>query len=174
VLYCLAFILNILVMMFLRTNLEQFLHIFFNKLNCAVKLEMFSCFEVNIMLRNSFAMFLFFLINASLVASRTKYSIYFNEKLWVLKLLIFIVCLTISLSVSLYFIFSFALISKYLSIGIQIFMLVIVHDSMHIIFETSVMPRIQGAGRCIKYTKITFGYVLPGILILGIIGLNFA
>lgn len=172
IIYCVFFLVNVFFWMFLRTDMEGFLQAFYQRYKCAVILDMLSCFEVNMLLRNSFAMVLFFGINASLVASRNKFSIYFNEKLWILKIMIFIVCFSLAMSMSLYFMFSFAIVSKYLSIAIQIFMLTIVHDSLLILIDKSILPNLQ-ASKCLKILKIIFGYILPSALSLGVIVINF-
>lgn len=173
IIYSIFMFLNILLWLWLRTGMDAYLYFFYGRYSCIVELDFLSCFEVNMLLRNSFSLVLFFALNAFLVGSRNKFSIYFNEKLWLVKICMYIFCFVASMSMSLYFMFSFAIFSKYLSIGILILQLIIVHDSILIMLDKNILPALN-QNKCGKITKICLGYVLPIILGLGMMVLNFA
>jgi hypothetical protein len=172
IIYCCFFVANIFFWFFLRTDMEGFLQMFFERYKCAIELDFLTCFEVNMLLRNSFSLVLFFSFNAFFVVSRNKYSIYYNEKLWVLKLLLWVFCFVAAMSFGLYFMFAFAIFSKYLSIVIMVVQLIIVHDSIVIMINKSILPYFGTRDRC-RPLKLIIGYILPSILILTLIAFNF-
>lgn len=171
IIYSIFLAINLFSWLFFRTDMQAYLEIFYERYTCSVVLDFLTCFEANMLLRNSFSLVLFFSINSLLVVSKNKFSIYFNEKLWILKIFLYLFCFVAAMSMSLYFLFAFAIFSKYLSIGVMILQLVIVHDSILIQLERTILPILKDG--CGKIFKIIFGYCVPALLLLTLMVLNF-
>ena len=116
-------------------------------------------------------MTVFFTAMAFLTLSGNRVSIYFNEKLWLLKLFLFFGFFAVAMSFSLFFIFSFAIISKYISILAVLIQLNVAYDSLLIFMAKIVLPALNQS-TCGIALKLIFGYALPVAVFLFLLAWN--
>lgn len=81
-------------------------------------------------------------------------------------------CFTLALSFSIYNVFLYGITVKYVSVVALSIQINILHDSLLIFLDKKFIPSLNqsGFGRCLK---ITFCYILPSVLFLGLYGYCF-
>ena len=172
ILYSLMFILNMITWMFIKFNPEEILFLFYSAYSCKVQFEFLSCFYVNMVLRSSlsflmfhFWMFCFTILNLRVSQFHTliyKLSIYINEKLWLLKVLMYFSFLIFTTNFSLYFMFIYGIAAQILSIFILIVQLVIAYDSIVIQIDRYLVPIFDKS----RILLVLLGFIVPASLSL--------
>lgn len=91
-------------------------------------------------------------------------AIYMNEKLWLLKGLLFFSTFAIGLSFSNYHIFFYGIAIKYISMASLILQLNMLHDSIFIFVDKTILQNLKNDSKFDKILKILFCYVTPSVL----------
>jgi hypothetical protein len=172
VVYVTFFFLVTFGIMMTRTYAEGFLIPTFTSYECSASLQILTCFQVNMLLRISGALFIFHLIMAVLSAINDDISIFVNEGFWVMKFLSFWTILFFNMFVPLYVWIIYGVFAKLVSIVVLALQIIIFNDSILIICEQVIVP-FKESGKCQFITTIIFGYIFPIAANLTIFAYNF-
>lgn len=172
IIYVTFFFLITLGIMLTRTYAELFLLPVFSTFDCTANLQILTCFQVNILLRLSGALFAYHLILAILSIPSDDISIMVNEGFWVMKFLGFASILFFNMFIPLQVWVIYGVFAKFISILTLALQLIILNDSILIFCEAAIIP-FKNSGKFGMITTIIFGYIVPIVVNLAIFGYNF-
>ncbi len=172
VIYAFTFFLVTFFMTVFRDYLQIYLEIVLSSFVCSADLQILTCFQVNLLLRISGALFVYHLVLAILSFSRDDISILVNESFWVLKFMAFISIVFFNMFVPLSVWVVYGVFAKLISVVMLALQIIILNDSILIVCETHLVPFFK-SGKCGKITMIIIGYIIPISVNITIFAYNF-
>lgn len=172
IVYAMTFFFVTFFMTVFRDYMQIYLEIVLSSFVCSADLQILTCFQVNLLLRISGALFVYHLILAFLSFSRDDISIMVNEGFWVIKFLSFVTIVFFNMFVPLSVWVVYGVFAKLISVVMLALQIIILNDSILIICENNLVPFFRG-GKCGKITMLIVGYIIPISVNITIFAYNF-